>query len=326
MAVMIAIVATCGGIRNGGMESSGSFEARPATTGPPVGVDDPAEIPTTSPPTIPPTSVTIPASIPASIPSTVASATTRPPVPLPDDPTATVLRVSGLSGYPLPGMGYPLTEARSQPLELGAGGLLVQQAPYSVSSYHSLEVRNVAEAEVRALVAAAEDAGATDPPADLGHDPNLADGPLLVIEVDRPGLRSRLVVRDAVDTSINALGLTPIQQDRRRAVAALVARLKTAGLRRGPLQAYVRAVAIDRELLLGRASTLPSDLRTWPGPGLQAGKQGRCVVLPYADMERLVPSWSSATTDTRWRSGPEVLAIDFYDAQSPGVGCTSPPG
>lgn len=91
---------------------------------------------------------------------TTSPPTTRAPVPLPADPAAVVLRVSRLGGYPFPG-----SSQRVQPIELHAGGRLVRPAPFPppdpASAHHRLEAFEVPVAEVQALVAAAEDGGAT---------------------------------------------------------------------------------------------------------------------------------------------------------------------
>jgi hypothetical protein len=246
-------------------------------------------------------------------------------VPLPADPTAVVLRVSRHGGYPFPGISQ-----RVQPIELQAGGRLVRAAPYPPpdpeAAYHRLEFLQVPVAEVQALVAAAEDGGATSPPAVLGHNPNLADWGTQVFEVDRPGLRSTLVVRDLEPRSNESAHLTPEQRARRRILLALVAQLEQTGRPTGPVRAYVRAVTWPARSGTGTTTTLPPDLRTWPGPPLLGGALSRCVVLPADEMDRYVPGWSTATSRTGWRSGAEVLKIDFYDATTPGEGCTPPAG
>ena len=181
-------------------------------------------------------------------------------------------------------------------------------------------------AEVQALVASAEDAGATVPPADLGHDPDMADAGVLVLEVDRPGLQAELVVRDPFPESSDARGLTPDQLARRRAVLDLVARLQEDGRDLGPVHRGVRVVAYHP--LPGSDTTAApkpaADLRTWTGPAIRMGAWWGCVDVPVTELDAQVPSWSSATFATRWRSGADVLTMAFFDANSPTEGCGSP--
>jgi hypothetical protein len=249
--------------------------------------------------------------------------TARPPVPLPADPAAVVLELSYGGGYPL------WSRPRTQPVQLHAGGRLVypELRTASSSAYRRLLVSQVSVAEVRAAVAAAEDAGATSPPSDLGHDPRLADGPSLLIKVDRPGLASTLVVRDAIDATSTAPNLTPDQQARRRLALELYKRLSAGTPRPGThLEAHVELVAYSPPpSQAATTTTITSDLRTWPGAPLQVGTHPRCFVLPFAELERRVPGWSTSTSKTRWQSGPERLQIDFYDATATKEGCGPPP-
>lgn len=172
------------------------------------------------------------------------------------------------------------------------------------------------------MVAAAEDAGATVPPADLGHDPDLADGGALVLTVDRPGLRSELVVRDPIAGSNDARGLTPDQMSRRRAVLDLVTRLRDEGRPTGRVRSYIRVVGFLPEMSSSTTTTQPpTDLRTWTGPALRMNPRWGCVDVPVADLDRQVPTWSSATSVTSWRAGSEVLRMEFYDATSATDGC-----
>lgn len=331
--VLLALAAgACGG-GNGDGDGAGLVAFGPLETAPPaadvlLGPGDPVASTTTAV-VSPTTAATAPvAELPgptSTVAATASPPTTRAPVPLPADPAAVVLRVSRLGGYPFPG-----SSSRVQPIELHAGGRLVRPAPFPppdpASAHHRLEAFEVTVAEVQALVAAAEDGGATAPPADLGSNPNLADWGVQVFEVDRPGHRSTLVVRDLERRSTDAPNLTPDQRARRRTLLDLVARLESTGRPTGSVREYVRAVATGPRTGAGATTTAPHDLRPWPGPPLQVGSSFRCVVLPAADMDRRVPGWSSATTSTGWQSGSEVLGIGFYDATTPGEGCTAPPG
>lgn len=321
-ALLLAVVlVACGGGDEVGVLSTGSFEAAPPAAETAVGPGDAAVSSTTVPPVAAPTTAaTSAAGGPERTTTLAAPATARPPVPLPDDPAAVVLRVSRAGGYPMPG-----ASQRVQPIELQAGGRLVRPAPYPPpdpsASYHRLDAFEVSVEEVRSLVAAAEDGGAISPPADLGSNPTLADWGVQVFEVDRPGLRSRLVVRDLEPRSTDAPNLTPDQRTRRRGLLSLMARLETVGRPTGPFQGDVRAVATPVPSSGPTTSAPAQDLRTWPGPPLEAGQGGRCVVQSITDLDRRVPGWSSATVATRWQSGSQVLQISFYDATTPGDGC-----
>lgn len=307
-----------------GLVSGGG--AQPETVPPEAQVDlgpgDP--VATTAPPVSQSAETTVtPATVPPpTTASTAPPSTVRPPVPLPADPAAVVLTVSIEGGFPL------WSRPRVQPVQLHAGGRLVRPEPYgsSPSAYRRLVVSQVPVAEVQALVAMAEDAGATSPPADMGRDPRIADAGVMIVQVDRPGLSSKLVVPDPVESSSSAPNLTPDQQARRRIALDLHRRLTTERPTT-PLEAYVELVAYSSPPSQGATTTTttPADLRTWAGAPLQVGTYPRCFVLPFAELERRVPGWSTATRATRWQSGPERLQIDFYGAAAPKEGCGPPP-
>lgn len=314
-----------------GVVAAGPVEADARPGDPFLAPGDRVGTSTTAVTDVAPTDVAVTAAPTTTAPGTptAASAPTSipPPVPLPADPDAVVLRVSRHGGYPIPG-----AEQRSRPVELHAGGRLVR--PVTVvppdgagSAHHRLHTFRVTVAEVQALVALAEAGGVTDPPADLGHDPRLADWGVQVFEVDRPGLRARLVVRDLTPESTSAPNLSADQVARRRVLLDLATRIGSAGSFVEAVHAFVRAVAAPVRVAPGApTTTIPGTTRTWPGPPLAlASHQTRCIVLPFVEMERYIPGWSTASWHTRWRSGEQLLTVDFVDATTPGEGCAAPP-
>lgn len=325
VALALAVTVTaCGG---GGEVGLVSGAGAPSVSAPPevqvdLGPGDP--VATTVPPGSQSAETTLaPASVPPTTTATTAPPTTvRPPVPLPADPAAVVLTVSIEGGFPM------WSRPRVQPTQVHAGGRLVRPEPYGSSppAYRRLVVSQVPVAEVQALVAMAEDAGATSPPADVGRDPRIADAGVMIVQVDRPGLSSKLVVPDPVESSSSAPNLTADQQARRRIALDLHRRL-TADRPSTHLEAHVELVAYHPPPSQGATTTTttPSDLRTWAGAPLQVGPYPCCFVLPYGELERRVPGWSTSTRATRWQSGPERLQIDFYGAAAPKDGCGPPP-
>ncbi len=233
--------------------------------------------------------------------------TSTPPPPDTDRLDGLVLRVMDHGGFVAPGADFTAIPSVS----IYADGRVIVVGPttmeYPGRALPNLLVGHSSQAQVRTAVADARAAGVRDPAPDL----NLPRG----VGVSDAGTTTFTLRTGGRTTTVDAytLGAVEPESPARRRLAELRDRL--VGLGSGADEQYRPEAMSVRVQLYDEAAfdgVTPSDV-DWPlgpMPPLEQ-RNGRCVPVTGADLERLWPVAQQARSNTRWHSAGFAYQLIF---------------
>jgi hypothetical protein len=243
-----------------------------------------------------------------------SSGSTSATSPLPGASAPLVLRIS-VGGGLLP----PQYQFGSLPaVSLYADGTVITVGPTTLE-YPGRALPNVLRGSisrdnVRALLAAARDAGVRAPAPDFGRAP-IADAPTTTFYV-RDEAGETTVSAYALAEATSPSGLSPPQLANRRQIAAFRDRAMRAAERSNERYAAASlAVLIAAYPALAAGDVTPTD-QDWPGTDLgsrpSVEKFGlRCITVEGAELARVAPVVQKARANARWHSGARAYQLTF---------------
>lgn len=196
----------------------------------------------------------------------------------------------------------------------GDGRVVTQGAQIEIwpaPALPSVQVGRLDADEVRRLVDAGREV--VDADADYGQPP-VADAPTTAVVVqdgDRRTVAAAMALEErSGEPTEPGGGLTAEQRAARERLSAYVRQVQDAASR-APAQAYERAaLAVLAEPYGDAAPTpeLPPSEAAWPGPALGPGT---CVVVSGAEATEVGEAATTASVETRWTAGGQVLRLAF---------------